>query len=202
MRRLPVLPPSPVEAWAGIYERADAAMKAKERAAEVEAGTTVPCRAGCAACCSKPALVERIELPSLAAAVADLPPEAQQRVRRRTAAWIAARRRLGVRGGPRTEKDPKRLEREGRALDEARIPCPLLEENRCLIYSRRPLTCRLHAVVGDPRLCTDPSAIVTFVDALPLVISAMEDAVAVVPDGRTESEVRFLPEWLRLVLAT
>ena len=37
----------------------------------------------------------------------------------------------------------------------SRIPCPLLEKNRCLVYESRPFACRTLLSLGDPHYC-DP----------------------------------------------
>ncbi len=42
-------------------------------------------------------------------------------------------------------------------ISRERIKCPMLINNKCSIYSFRPLTCRLHSVEHSPELCeTDP----------------------------------------------
>jgi Fe-S-cluster containining protein len=37
------------------------------------------------------------------------------------------------------------------------MPCPLLEDDRCSIYTGRPLACREHLVTSAPELCRTPA---------------------------------------------
>ncbi len=37
--------------------------------------------------------------------------------------------------------------------NKLKIPCPLLIENKCVIYLERPITCRAHIVEYKPKIC-------------------------------------------------
>ncbi|MCW5970439.1 MAG: YkgJ family cysteine cluster protein [Blastocatellales bacterium] len=76
------------------------------------------CRAGCSACCRHHISVFPVEAAAIAAAVEDLPDEVRARVE--------------------TQADEV-VQREGRG---AEAYCPLLVDDRCTIYSARPLICR------------------------------------------------------------
>lgn len=183
--------------WEGIYARADAAMVERVRSAEAQLEGRSPCQEGCAACCSKPAMVEACELPSLVEALRELETNVLARVRHRLNTWVAERRAMGFRGAPRSDA---RVRRQGKLLDNARLPCPLLEHDRCLIYARRPLSCRLHAIVGDAASCASPRAWVHTVRVGDILENALENATAY--DPPRESDCRVLQEWLRVAFAT
>lgn len=104
------------------------------------------CGRGCAACCSEPVYVERQEVLLLAKRLLDLPEAVRQRVLDRTRAWLAR-----FRASPLlAETQPHVL-----AYRALRLPCPLLENQECLLYRDRPNACRMHMAIGPREKCED-----------------------------------------------
>ncbi len=58
-----------------------------------------------------------------------------------------------------------------------RIPCPFLEEERCSIYSIRPLICREYMVTSPPEHCFDPATLKAVPVRLPLYFSRVLNAI-------------------------
>ena len=76
------------------------------------------CRAGCSACCHHHLSVFPVEAAQISSAIESLPTETQQTLQRQAAAV-----------------------REGEARPEL-VACPLLVNDRCVIYTARPIICR------------------------------------------------------------
>lgn len=111
----------------------------------------VACRPGCDDCCHALFDLSPMESISLALAFLDLPRQSRREVLRRgqKAAEIfdqSLKQAFSLTGTQRLA-----------ALSQARVPCPLLQEGRCLLYETRPLTCRLYGipvnVEGQARIC-------------------------------------------------
>ena len=111
----------------------------------------VACHPGCDDCCHALFDLSLVEALALALGFLELPREARRQARRRAlkAAPIfdrAVEEAFALSGEDRTQ-----------ALSRARVPCPLLEQGRCLLYAQRPITCRLYgvpvAVGGQARTC-------------------------------------------------
>lgn len=106
----------------------------------------VRCQPGCDDCCRAVFLVSAVEGLALAAAVRDLP---------------RRERRMVERQADKAARKYETLLAFGRLTDEVisreRIDCPLLAEGACLIYQRRPITCRVYGVPtgvgGQGRTC-------------------------------------------------
>ncbi|HWQ36114.1 MAG TPA: YkgJ family cysteine cluster protein [Blastocatellia bacterium] len=80
--------------------------------------THLNCRAGCSACCHHHLSVFPVEAAQIKEAIASLPAETQQTLKRQAAAV-----------------------REREARNEP-VACPLLVNDRCAIYAARPVICR------------------------------------------------------------
>lgn len=122
-----------------------------------ENGMPVTCPGkGCSACCYEPVYCERREVEH---ALGRLPPRIRDYVKRRTRDWLAAVEPSGL----LNEKEP--LVFPWRAL---RAACPFLYQEKvelngyhrglCLIYQDRPVSCRMHCVLGPPEHCYDDEA--------------------------------------------
>jgi hypothetical protein len=84
-------------------------------------GLQAECKPGCAFCCSTKVEVSDIEALDIARAIHSLPAARQEQMR---------------------EALRDQSERRAKANDSERIPCALLENGLCSIYSYRPATCR------------------------------------------------------------
>jgi Fe-S-cluster containining protein len=111
----------------------------------------VACRQGCDDCCHALFDLSPMEAVSLALAFLDLPRNGRREVRRR--GEKAAANFDQAMSKAFSQQGQERL----RELSLARVPCPLLEGGRCLLYAQRPLTCRLYGVPvqveGQARVC-------------------------------------------------
>ncbi|MCU0562806.1 MAG: YkgJ family cysteine cluster protein [Desulfobacterales bacterium] len=118
-----------------IHAAADAAI-AGELARLRDEGIVPSCHAGCGTCCSQHIVTNRLEMHALGQHIRRcLTPERVEALRLRVREW-------------------NRREDAGRDGMEAGIRlCPLLENDRCSIYSARPLICRAHFASTDPAWC-------------------------------------------------
>jgi Fe-S-cluster containining protein len=131
------------------------------------AGQPASCRIGCTACCRHLVALSLPEAVDLADWVAGLPPERQAVVRGRFAEVL---RRLEVAGLlPRAGAGGERAmlaQRSGSHSAVAHdlsqryfalhLDCPLLEDERCAAYERRPTVCREHHVFSPAENCSRP----------------------------------------------
>ena len=108
------------------------------------------CAAGCARCCEQLVPVSRAEVADLAAAVAALPADTRNRVRRRAAEHHRYFDAIGLLD---LADDPADVRLLAAQWADERVPCPLLESGRCVVYDRRPIACRVQAVTSDPVEC-------------------------------------------------
>jgi len=109
---------------------------------------SIPCAAGCSACCEDVAWAVQPEVDELAERVRSMPTTKRERVLARTRAWLTGMRAAGL--------DPDDTHPDLRTYHRARLACPLLEEGHCLAYDLRPLSCRAHYVVApDARGCAN-----------------------------------------------
>lgn len=106
---------------------------------------TIPCRAGCSACCLGPFDITVADLAVLLPAVRKLPSELRDAVILRARGNAEAMRRLAPDWkAPFAVADlgESRFDAISDAL--AALPCPLLDESgECLVYQHRPMVCRL-----------------------------------------------------------
>ncbi len=128
-------------------------------------GRTPSCREGCAACCRQLVPISVVEARAIAETVEALPDARRKATRERFAEAVAKLEALGLldaREGPGratlraagTTSDRKAAWAEVVArYFSAKIPCPLLEDERCSLYEQRPLVCREYLVTSAPELC-------------------------------------------------
>ena len=120
-----------------------------------QAGTATKCRAGCAACCRQLVPLSGSEARDLRRRVAELPEPARSRVLARFEASSAEMAEAGLAELMMDTGSipPEGLEDLGQEYLRAGIDCPLLEEERCVLYEHRPMACRQHAVSSEPSEC-------------------------------------------------
>lgn len=94
------------------------------------------CQQGCAHCCRHPVGITAVEAVELCTAILELPELRRQHVVDRIEAAAESTQGLGW-------------------SELSGIACPLLEDERCLIYDRRPVPCRAFGSV-DADACREP----------------------------------------------
>ena len=110
-------------------------------------GSTLSCRGGCSACCRALFDITLLDAWLLKEAFAGLAPDVQTQVLNRCQPRLTE-----LRGRWPKLSHPYLLnaipEEEWLSMpEEDQTPCPLLDENGyCLVYSARPMTCRLHGL--------------------------------------------------------
>jgi len=123
-------------------------------------GESVSCTAGCAACCRQVVPLSETEAIYLTALIDEMPPERKAAILDR---FEKALQKIDAAG--LTEKltmESLRTAEERRHLGDeylaARIDCPFLENELCVIHQHRPLACREHLVTSPPENCWNPTA--------------------------------------------
>jgi len=107
---------------------------AKARGHHVYNMEDIPCKAGCSHCCRT-----KVDITIAEAMVI-------MRSLKKSGKWDAVRMRA-LRQLP-VVKSVNQI-----PWFMMRIPCPLLENDRCVTYDLRPVRCSTHFVTSDPRLC-------------------------------------------------
>jgi Fe-S-cluster containining protein len=127
----------------------------------IEAGQTISCQMGCAACCRMLVPLSAPEAFALREYVEQLPTERRTHLFNRLSNTKNRLKREGLwdrlndvaeatKPVPDEELDP--INRSYYAL---RIPCPYLENEMCSIYEARPAACRELLVTSPAELCQD-----------------------------------------------
>lgn len=127
----------------------------------IEAGQTISCRIGCAACCRMLVPLSAPEAFALREYVEQLPTDRRTHLLSRLSDRKESLKRAGLwdqlndvaeanRSVPDEELDP--INQSYYAL---RIPCPYLEDEMCSIYESRPAACRELLVTSPAELCQD-----------------------------------------------
>ncbi len=120
-------------------------------------GSEVPCRKGCAACCSYLVPLSVAEVFRLREDISALPGEQGKAVLNACLAAAgkilekkpdspASGQLLGINGA-------EQAGRVGQWYAGLHLPCPFLSENVCISYGHRPIACREHFVTSPPELC-------------------------------------------------
>ena len=138
------------------------------------AGKNVPCRKGCSACCRYMVPLSVPEVFRLWQDIQALP----QRKRVEVLADFqdaalriieAARTRPPVStDDAATASDEVILSAAGKWYAELALRCPFLAGDVCSFYPTRPVACRKHCVVSDPRYCSEVSSALGERLALPI----------------------------------
>lgn len=136
-------------------------VQALEQRRLVEAGRTVSCQKGCAACCRMLVPISVPEAFALAQAIDRL----EQSERNRRLAKLDLAQQQLARAGLLTKlssfaesPDPvndEAIEPLNRAYYALRMPCPFLDDEVCSIYADRPAACRELAVTSPATECQD-----------------------------------------------
>jgi len=172
---------------------------------EKKEGRGVTCKAGCAACCRHLVPITVVEAKSLGAALARLPTARREAVKRRFASALSKMESAGLAASSTTEPRSALLASKGASnawedvssrYQELAIPCPFLENERCVAYEDRPFVCREHMVTTDPRACTTGDGARAVVR--PMYMTPALAAVARILDGASPSilPLPFMLEWL------
>lgn len=183
-RHLPVV--DLVQGHAEINARVDERVAELVRAEEMKAGKKSPCARGCAACCRQPVGLELGEAVALISAVRSLPAERRAAIRKRLVEWLAAMLAARI--------DPRDALEQPEAYFDASMPCPLLVDETCSIYERRPMACRVHVALGDAAWCGAHGRPEQGVDVTEIVHMAVDAGVRLA--GKRPAVVNRLPWWL------
>lgn len=112
--------------------------------ATAKKGRPITCKGmGCCACCREPVYCSDAEVEYLVSA---LTPEQKVVVTARLKESLAKFRAAGM-----FDYDLPPVMK----WLELNIQCPLLEDGACMVYERRPISCRSHSAVGNPDDCTN-----------------------------------------------
>ena len=132
-----------------------------EIANTLQAGKTISCQKGCAACCRPMIPVSPPEAFALVEAIKDLPQDHQSRIKQNLAQTKERLQKAGLLtalqdlvDSPHQRSDED-LDSLNRAYYALRLPCIFLENEICSIYEQRPAGCRGHLVTSPPELCQD-----------------------------------------------
>jgi Fe-S-cluster containining protein len=121
-------------------------------------GLSIPCQAGCGACCRQLVPLTQAEAYHVRDLVDALPEPRRSAVRAR---FAEAKARLQAAGMLEAIWRPEQWALDppwplGFRYFELRIPCPFLEQESCSIHRERPLICREYVVVTPPECCASP----------------------------------------------
>jgi len=126
-----------------------------------EAGQTISCRKGCAACCRMLVPLSAPETFALREYVEQLPADRRTHLLNRLSDTKDRLKRAGLwdrlndvaeASKPVADEELDPINRDYYAL---RIPCPYLENELCSIYESRPAACRELLVTSPAELCQD-----------------------------------------------
>ena len=126
-----------------------------------QAGNTISCQKGCAACCRMMIPVAPPETFALLSVVETLPSPKKERLVGRFQAAQQTLREAGLEEGlqrlafSEDQVTDEELEPLNRAYYALRMPCPFLEDEICSIYEQRPSACRELLVTSPAELCQD-----------------------------------------------
>ena len=167
-----------------------------------QAGRSISCKAGCAACCRQLIAVSIFEAEALSAWIRTLPEVRQQELASR---FHQALLKLAAAGLiDRMVSEDWLAESETHhnlAIDYLyqRIPCPFLEDESCSIYPMRPLVCREYLVSSAPEHCYDPANQPVVTVYLPLNFSRVLNRIGaeLENDSRGWIPLVFLFAWMK-----
>lgn len=127
-------------------------------------GRAISCKVGCGACCRHLIPIAPAEAIRLSEVVDAMPKERRRAVKKRfekavlrmeQAGLLDPRRPRGQAALRSVKTDPAETwEDASRRYFEARIACPLLEDEACGAYAERPMVCREYSVTTPAELCS------------------------------------------------
>jgi Fe-S-cluster containining protein len=186
----------PVTAIVPLLRRLGEEAQALEEQRAADAGKSVSCRKGCAACCRMMIPLSAPEAFALRNYVQSLPEERQRQIARR---MEQAESILGDQGlWPQLVEisetthppDDEELEPINRAYYALRLPCPFLEQELCTIYEERPAACRELLVTSPAEWCHD--FVANPVEPLPVAVR-MSPALGLLWGELTNGPARLIP---------
>ena len=162
----------------------------------LQAGKTISCQKGCAACCRPMIPVSPPEAFALVEAITELPEDHQSRIKQNLAQTKKRLQNAGLltalqdlADSPHQHSDDE-LESLNRAYYALRLPCIFLENEVCSIYDHRPAGCRSHLVTSPPELCQDMAN--NPIEELPIPLRA-GTVLSLLWADLTKSPVRLVP---------
>ena len=186
----------PITAIVPVTRRlGEEAMQLEELHAK-EAGRSISCRMGCAACCRMMVPVSPPEAFALRDYVEQLPADRRGPIMDRLAATASALRQQGLLGrlqeiaDASTPLSDEELDPINRAYYALRLPCPFLENELCSIYETRPAACRELLVTSPAELCRN--IVGNPVEPLPVPVR-IGTVLGLVWAALTESSPRLIP---------
>ncbi len=127
-------------------------------------GKAISCKAGCASCCRVLIPIAPAEAVRLAEVVDAMPKERRRAVKKRFEKAVQRMEQVGLLDPRRprgqaalrsVKTDPKEAwDDASRRYFEAKIACPLLENEACSVYAERPMICREYSVTTPAELCS------------------------------------------------
>ena len=151
----------PITAIVPVTRRlGEEAMQLEELQAR-EAGRSISCRMGCAACCRMMVPVSPPEAFALRDYLEQLPADRRDPIMSRLAQTTASLKEQGLLDRLQEIADAsmplsdEELDPVNRAYYDLRIPCPFLENEMCSIYEARPAACRELLVTSPSELCSN-----------------------------------------------
>lgn len=151
----------PITAIVPVTRRlGEEAMQLEELQAR-EAGRSISCRMGCAACCRMMVPVSPPEAFALRDYLEQLPADRRDPIMSRLAQTTASLKEQGLLERLQEIADAsmplsdEELDPVNRAYYDLRIPCPFLENEMCSIYEARPAACRELLVTSPAELCSN-----------------------------------------------
>lgn len=161
-----------------------------------DAGKTVSCCNGCAACCRQLVPISTIEARRLSDLVESMPDHRRVEISRRFESAVSHLDSVGLLPRLAGLTDGDRDGRIAAGIDYFRegIACPFLEDESCSIYPERPIACREYLVTTPAVNCAAPTPeSIECVD----VVGKVSNAVAALDvDAMKDSD-----GWVPLVLA-
>lgn len=161
-----------------------------------EAGKTVSCRMGCAACCRMLVPLSPPEAFALKEYVENLPPDRRDHIARRLSDTKQQLQEHGlldqlaaVAEGTEARSDEE-FEPLNLAYYALRMPCPFLEQEMCSIYEARPAACRELLVTSPAEWCRD--LVHNPVQSIPVPVR-MGSALGLLWAELTQSVPRLIP---------
>jgi Fe-S-cluster containining protein len=122
-------------------------------------GISIPCKKGCAACCSYLIPLSVPEVFRLRDEIAQMPSEESRRITEAllvNAKKILDNSRTGVEKNSSAKTNLNiQAARLSRWYSSLKMSCPFLSNDLCITYDQRPVACREHVVTTAAKLCQE-----------------------------------------------